>query len=1199
MRRIGILAVALGAPAALLAQALVIDGAANDEFWRALPAHALAPAEDGVPAELGGTIRAGRRGAFLCLAAELPEPGGKVLARSAGRNPRWERDHPDSPPVEDRLRLEWRREGAAHASSIEINPWGAWRLERDGTEIHSPAPLVAATVSSSGWVVELALPAEHFSGSLPGHAALRVFRIRSRRPLAPEFRWSWPAPRRDDYELVLPAERPDPPAYRPPLLGNADPPLEAGRVAALPAMPEPLDPSSPRWDDPAWAAIPSFSLPRNEPYPRPARYPTEIKWVHDGRTLALLVRAAEPELVVAERGGRDSDLRADDHFAIRLATDGARFVEILVNAVGAVRDWVGGDLHSIRQQDTSFNAPIRVQTNIRPDAWILRMDVPLEACARALGEPAVPSEWRVLLSRYRAPRPGEAAEVSALPPTGSPTFYGPLRYRRLRLGGRSPSETALAALAVSRPPAGTLAAELAALDSRVWSPLYRRYHEVRTMLPRSLRRSAEQHVVAERQAWDEVNSREAWEEFRRVRLERLRRALGEFPPARCPLDVRVSATHTGRGYRLENLVYQSRPGLYVSANLYLPERALAPAPAIIIHHSFHYPKTQGELHDMGELWARAGAAVLIPERLGFGERIETTPWYRQAYASRFTFRQQLGLAGESFTGWMAWDLIRAVDLLAERPEIDRERIVMIGAVAGGAEPAAIAAALDERIRALVPFNYDHGHFRLDADLPGEFPNELSMSFVTASVAPRYYVRASEFGREGAEQPDFPNLWVDAWERSRRIWGLYGAEDRLAAIQGYGLIRLSMERVSHCFSVGPQQRAELYPLLNRWFGIAWPAPEDLAILPDSMLSTNPYREEARRQEAVRRRPHADLLSIPPALSARLARKRLHELAWEKGARLLAAARAARAELAPQERRSRLRDELRRLLGDIEPPKEVRAQRFWTRRLSGATAEAIALEVEEGIAVPLLWLRPLSAGRVPAVVAVTKSGKDRFLATAPRQIEALVRAGIAVCLPDLRGTGETAPTFDWYNTGEEAAQMALALNRPLLGARLKDLRTVLAWLRGQGEVDPRRIGLWGESFAPANPRGPAVVELDFESAPALRHHSEPMGALVALLAALYEDSAAAVAVQGGLASYLSLLENPFTRTPADASVHGILTVADVGDIALALAERPLLMAAFVNGLNERLEAGEVTAAFGAASPAYRLEPQDVGAWFAGRL
>jgi hypothetical protein len=110
---------------------------------------------------------------------------------------------------------------------------------------------------------------------------------------------------------------------------------------------------------------------------------------------------------------------------------------------------------------------------------------------------------------------------------------------------------------------------------------------------------------------------------------------------------------------------------------------------------------------------------------------------------------------------------------------------------------------------------------------------------------------------------------------------------------------------------------------------------------------------------------------------------------------------------------------------------------------------------------------------------------------------------------------------------------------------------------------------------------------------------MGALVALLAALYEDSAAAVAVQGGLASYLSLLENPFTRTPADASVHGILTVADVGDIALALAERPLLMAAFVNGLNERLEAGEVTAAFGAASPAYRLEPQDVGAWFAGRL
>jgi dienelactone hydrolase len=1026
---------------------------------------------------------------------------------------------------------------------------------------------------------------------------LRLHRIRSRRPLAPEFQWSWPDRRSAEYNFEWPADLGDTtPAFHPPLIGNSDPPLEVGRAAALPPVPDPLDPSSPRWDDPAWAGIPAFRLPRNEPQPRPARYPTDIKWMHDGRTLALLVRAAEPEQVVADRGGRDSDLRADDHIAIRLATGGARFVEILVNSVGAIRDWVGGDLHSVRQQDTSFQAPLRVQTNIRPDAWILRMDVPLAECARALGEASIPGEWRVLISRRRAPRPGEAAEISALPPTGSQTFYGPLRYRRLRLSDRSAPEATVPAPPSAPPPGGTLAAELAALDSHVWSPLYRRYHQVRTMLPRAMRRAAERYVLAEREAWEKLHSLGDWEQFRSVRLERLRQALGNFPPARPPLDVRLSARHAGRGYRLENLVYQSRPGFYVSANLYLPAQTPSPVPAIIIHHSFHYPKTQGELHDMGELWARAGAAVLIPERLGFGERIETTPWYRQAYASRFTFRQQLGLIGESFTGWMAWDLIRAVDLLAERPEVDRERIVLIGAVAGGAEPAAIAAALDERIRALVPFNYDHGHFRLDADLPGEFPKQLSMSFITASVAPRFYVRASEFGREGAEQPDFPNLWVDAWERSQKIWGFYGAGDKLAAIQGYGLIRLSMERVSHCFSVGPQQRAELYPLLERWFGIRYPALQDLAILPDSMLSTNPYREEARRQEAARRRPHSELLSVPPLLSAQLPRKSLHRIAWEAGARLLEAARAARAALPPDERRLRLRDQLRGLLGDIEPPEPVQAERFWTRRLAGVTAEAVALDVEEDIAVPLLLLRPERPGPVPVVVAVTKSGKDRFLTTAPRPIEALLRAGIAVCLPDLRGAGETAPVFDWYNTGEDLAEMALALGRPLIGGRLKDLRTVLNWLRSQAGIDARRIGLWGESFAPVNPRDPSPIELDYEAAPVLRYHSEPMGAFVALLAALYEDSVAAVAVQGGVASYLSLLESPFTQTPADQTIHGLLTVSDISDVAAALGRRPLLMAAFVNGRNERLEAGEAEAAFGAAAKAYRPEPQDIARWFA---
>jgi dienelactone hydrolase len=774
----------------------------------------------------------------------------------------------------------------------------------------------------------------------------------------------------------------------------------------------------------------------------------------------------------------------------------------------------------------------------------------------------------------------------------------------LNLLDSDPTEVKLPQALERVPPAG-LAGELSAMKPYVWPSLDRRYQGVRTMLQRYMRMRTEGAVLAERRAWEQVETREDWERFRDERIKGLRESVGKFPPDRPALDARVSVRQKGDGYVLENLAFQSRPGFYVTANLYLPARVTPPIPAIIIVHSQHYPKTQGELHDMGEMWARTGCAVLIIERPGYGERAETTTWYRQAYGSRFTFTKQLFLIGESYSGWAAWDIIRSVDFLHDRPDVDKSRIILLGSVAGGGEPAAVAAALDPRITAVVPFNYDQGHVRVHGDSPGQIARQFSPWLVAASVAPRKFVRAFEFGWEGAEEPDYPELWVDGLKRSEKVWGFYGARENLASSQAYGLIRLSMERVSHCFSIGPQQREPLYAIFHRWFGIPLPSQKDLEILPDSQLSTNPVREAARRQEALRRRPHADLLSIPPDLSAKIQRRKTHQIAQEMGKEMLAAARRRRQSLGAEERVQRLRDELQPMLGDISPTGSPRSETVWTRALDGAVVEAVSLEVEDGIRVPLFLMRPQGRPISPVVVALAQSGKERFLANRSRELEQLLRAGVAVCLPDVRGTGETASSSELDDPDTQPAIREFDLSRSLLGSRLKDLRTVLVYLRNRSDIDAKRIAIWGDSFAPANPKNLWLDEIEFEAGPQIQQWADPLGAHLALLAALYENDVRAVAARGGLVGYLTVLDEPYTYVPMDVIVWRLLKSADIADIAGALAPRPVVLAGLVNGRNILTDATDLDRILEPAKRAYesagaanrltlRVESENMAAW-----
>jgi hypothetical protein len=298
------------------------------------------------------------------------------------------------------------------------------------------------------------------------------------------------------------------------------------------------------------------------------------------------------------------------------------------------------------------------------------------------------------------------------------------------------------------------------------------------------------------------------------------------------------------------------------------------------------------------------------------------------------------------------------------------------------------------------------------------------------------------------------------------------------------------------------------------------------------------------------------------------------------------RASRAPLSPEERRDCLRADWARLLGEIEPAADPVVEHRAIEEQQHARIERLRLTVEPGIVVSMLVLSPVSPsqGRRAVVVGVSQHGKAPFIREQSDGIAVLLAGDAVVCLPDLRGTGETSPAGlrEPRSSVTQISATEWMLGQTLLGSRLRDLRSVLRFLRTRADLDPRRFALWGDSFAPVNPTGFLDPLLGEEEPPFL---SEPMGGLLALFGALYEEGIAAVAARNTLAGYLSVLEDGYCYVPHDDTVPGALTAGDLCDVAAALSPCPLRIEGLVDGRNCRLPDVDVQRLFEPAVRAYQ--------------
>lgn len=285
--------------------------------------------------------------------------------------------------------------------------------------------------------------------------------------------------------------------------------------------------------------------------------------------------------------------------------------------------------------------------------------------------------------------------------------------------------------------------------------------------------------LAEIKNLDDWNSRK--EEYRRQLFE----MLGLDPlPFRTDLQTRVEGRIEQDDFVVERIQFQSRPGLYVTGNLYLPATVDAPLPTIL-YLCGHGAVKKGDVsygnkvhyQHHGIWFARHGYACFVIDSLQLGEiegihhgtyRYDMWWWLSRGYTP---------------AGVEAWNCIRALDYLQTRPEVDASRIGCSGRSGGGAYSWWIAA-IDERIKVAAPVAgiTDLENHVVDGCVDGHcdcmyMVNTYQWDYplVAALVAPRPLLIANT-----DRDTIFPVDGVyRTYRQARRIYELHGAGEKLA------------------------------------------------------------------------------------------------------------------------------------------------------------------------------------------------------------------------------------------------------------------------------------------------------------------------------------------------------------------------------------------------------------------------------------
>lgn len=577
-------------------------------------------------------------------------------------------------------------------------------------------------------------------------------------------------------------------------------------------------------------------------------------------------------------------------------------------------------------------------------------------------------------------------------------------------------------------------------------------------------------------------------------------------PARTPLNPRTVGAFERERYRVEKLVYESRPGFLVTANLYLPKPA-GPHPGVLFQMG-HSTNGKGNVSYQRccQGLVQLGYVVLAFDPAGQGERTNYPReggWLTRlgsADDEHTAPGRQMLLTGETMTGLQLWDAVRSLDVLESHPMVDRGRLASTGQ-SGGATLTMLLAAIDPRLTAAAVSSGNTENFAVEPflspgstddaeqDLVGSAPLGFDRWDLLWPLAPKpLLIGTSARDFFGTYSPSYERSGEEEFARLAKAYATLGAPDRLRHVE---------TPLPHGLSYS--LRVEIYDWFERHLNGATPTVTEeppTTPEPDQTLwcgaTGNAVRDFGSKPVSTLIRESAASIRTPDAPA-----------------------------------------DLRALL-QVEPSATPLLAMKAKTRYRDCEIQAVEVNSAKNVWLPAWLFLPKGAWEKFLIVVEPNGRNSQWHEDElyPR----LAAAGMAVCAADIRGTGDLQPGFGpgaasytrEHQSEEHYAWASLILGRSLLGQRVTDILAL------------------ANALAAAHPRATLTLA------------ARGRMTVPALCAAALDTRIRKTYLAEALISWRSVAESERYTAPLANFVPDILRHTDLQQITRSIAPRPVIVA-----------------------------------------